>query len=193
MIMSISYTINKGKKFYYYICRNKSRSKKICNMKNIKMETIDNLVLDKLLNLEAKDNILNKLIECNKNNTSINTIDNEIKLNERKINKNKNDIDKLTIKLIEIEKKNVIEIIENKIDKLDLENNNLSNKIIELKSKKINSKTKSINIDLIKENLEFLSEHKEDLTIEEKRKIVRSIVKTVYWNGKNFEIILNDL
>lgn len=188
--MGITFNTNSyNQKFYYYRCRNKNQSRLLCKTRNVRADKLDKEVLSKIINLDSKDNILYKLLEESRKTSSVNTIDEEIKSIERQINKNKNDIDKLTIKLIEIDKQNVIKIVEDKINKLDIEINNLNKKLIQLKNKEMNKHNKEINIDIIKENIKYLSENIDLLTLEEKRRIVKSVIEKVIWDGEKYKIV----
>lgn len=188
--MGITFNTNSyNQKFYYYRCRNKNQSRLLCQTKNVRADKLDKEILSKLLDLDSKDNVIYKTLEENKKDNSINNIDKEIKSIEKQIGKNKSAIDKFTLKLIEIDKQNVIKIVENKINKLDVETNDLSKKLMQLKNKKADNHAKEINIDIIKENIKNLSENIDLLTLEEKRGIIKSVIEKIIWDGKKYKIM----
>ncbi len=186
--------VNKdGVQAFYYICELKEKSKREkCNMKNIKGNDLDNLVIEEIKKLSYKDSILSKKLE----NDNINISDSQSSLTsqieELKANIENNDraISNLVNSLSEGKDSGASKYIINQINELDAKNSKLKERLLDLKEKSDANIIKENNINLIDDIVERFADMIDTASVIEKRNLIRSIVDKVIWDGKDIDIIM---
>jgi site-specific DNA recombinase len=190
--MKISYEYKEGKKdIFYYRCYKKVNTRGIdCSIKNLNGRKTDEFVLNRIIDISQNEDKLNKIYkEYSKNS---NVPDNEINIKKMKIKikQNKDDIEKLTIKLIDAENSVASKYIIKKIESLDLEIQSLEKQISEFEDKTFLYKQREKDFYFAFGNIKYLSADIKNLDIDRKKELIRSVVKEVVWDGKRIGLKL---
>ncbi len=182
-----------GELIYNYLCSMKERSRmEKCNMKNPNGNTLDKLVCDEIKKLSYDPEIfLNELQKQKKNYTAnSSSAEEEIsRLNKIKTNL-ETDITKLTKTLVKVADTTSEKHILKEIDELDHDLNNANESIVEYE-KILNSNVMTENdFEILKDLLTNFSNTFDDMSIEQKRRAIKTLIKKVVWDGENVHIYL---
>lgn len=175
---------------FSYLCSLKEKSRgKLCNHNNLNGNMADKLLIDIITNLRKDDGIFYKEIQklVNNNLTSEGKKNNELIILEQKIKKNEKDIKSLVDK-IKLVKDEIVPIISEEISNLKNKNQELTNKINNLKTIKNNT----INNDekIVLDVLDNYFKKFEKLDLIEKRNLIKLVVESAYSDGDNLIINL---
>ena len=186
--------VNKdGVQVFYYLCELKEKSKREkCNMKNIKGNDLDNLVIEEIKKLSYKDSILSKKLQNDNINISNTQSSLTSEIEELKANIENNDraISNLVNSLSEGKDSGASKYIINQINELDTKNSKLKERLLDLKEKSDANIIKENNINLIDDIVERFADMIDTASVIEKRNLIRSIVDKVIWDGKDINIIM---
>lgn len=186
--------VNKdGVQTFYYICELKEKSKREkCNVKNVKGNDLDQLVIDEIKKLSYEGSSLSKKIE--KDRVSISTTKNslsaEIKDIKAKIENNDKAIANLVNSLAESQESNASKYIIEQINELDKENSNLKEKLLELEVKAESNDLKEDNIEIINEIMTKFADMIDNANVIQKRSLIRSVIDKITWDGENINIVM---
>lgn len=186
--------VNKdGVQTFYYICELKEKSKREkCNVKNVKGNDLDQLVIDEIKKLSYEGSSLSKKIE--KDRVSISTTKNslsaEIKDIKAKIENNDKAIANLVNSLAESQESNASKYIIEQINELDEKNSKLKEKLLELEEKTESNKLKEDNIEIIDDIMTKFADMIDNANVIQKRNLIRSVVDKITWDGENINIIM---
>lgn len=176
---------------FVYLCSLKDKSRgKLCNHKNLNGNIADKQLLAIIKNLKKDDGIFYKEIKkiTNNNLSNENKKNNELIILEQKLKKNEKDIKSLVDK-IKLVKDEVVPIISEEISNLKNKNQELSNKLSELRTNQKNNNLENeekIVLDILENH--FNNFDKLDLI--EKRNLVKLVVESAYSDGDNLTINL---
>jgi len=176
---------------YYYVCFRKESSKlQQCNMNNIIGHKVEPLIIERLVAYAKDVGLQNELAKANKIKRSTDMLD-----KQELLNKLKNDATEKSAAI-----KNIIslasktdDITVNKhlleqISPLDAEISDLNQRIAILELELTDTKTKEmdmLSLFQIFENMESISQISDVAT---KRRIMKSIIKNMLWDGKTLNI-----
>lgn len=181
--------------YYYYKCLMKERSKGTrCNITNLNGKLADKYVLEKIKNIDCKKKeILRALIKIKKElNDSIDVLHSEKNNLTKKINKNKNLINNLTIQLAENKESKGSKYIINKIEELDKDIIRLKSRLPNINEIKESDLIDKDNIDEILKIIKDFSNSINSLSFEEKKKILEGIIDEITWDGEKLKINIMD-
>ncbi|MCF8010716.1 MAG: recombinase family protein [Clostridiales bacterium] len=192
MTTNYSYKKNKhGTTYYtYYKCTGKRRH--TCDMKDIRTETIDNLVIEALNKIVDDSEFRDKQIESAQKEIKDSTknLKSELdrlkelsKEHEQEENNLINALGKGTIK---------INLIEKRLNELENEKESTQNKILELEKELQEKGMQEINIEMLVSNLKKFKDCFEELTFDEKRNLLQSLIYKVIAYEDSVSVILYD-
>ena len=178
-----------NKKIQYYVCSTKDYSKGVrCNNPNIRVDELENVVIDSLKNIHLSKNILIEELgkiksERSKNNSILSDIDSlpeEINIKQSQINILVNQLS-LDNDISKYLKAQILEL-GNELEKLNV------------KFEKIKAiSCKSINSNLIKivGSLDDFSSIINILDFDNKRLLINAVVKSIFWDGTKGNVSIN--
>ncbi len=186
--------VNKdGIQAFYYICELKEKSKREkCNIKNIKGNDLDQLVIDELKKLSYEGSTLSRKIE--KDRVSITSTQSSLKaeIDEIKASIDNNDkaIANLVNSLSEGQESSAAKYIINQIDELDKKNSKLKKRLLELKEKRESNYLKENDIEIIDDIMTKFATMIDTADVIQKRNLIRSVVDKIIWDGEDIDIVL---
>ncbi|TCS91303.1 site-specific DNA recombinase [Keratinibaculum paraultunense] len=186
--------VNKdGIQAFYYICELKEKSKREkCNIKNIKGNDLDQLVIDELKKLSYEGSTLSRKIE--KDRVSITSTQSSLKteIDEIKASIDNNDkaIANLINSLSEGQESSAAKYIINQIDELDKKNSKLKKRLLELKEKRESNYLKENDIEIIDDIMTKFATMIDTADVIQKRNLIRSVVDKIIWDGEDIDIVL---
>lgn len=186
--------VNKdGVQVYYYMCEMKEKSKRQkCDIKNIKGNDLDKMVIDEIKELANKGSSLSNRLDKDKINISStqSTLVAEIEQIKAAIESNDKAIANLVTSLSEGENSNAAKYIIDQINKLDNSNSEMKKRLLELEEKSDTNNLKANNIDLIGDIISKFADMIDGADIISKRNLIRSVVDKITWNGEDIDIVM---
>jgi site-specific DNA recombinase len=186
--------VNKdGIQSFYYLCELKEKSKREkCDVKNIKGNDLDNLVMEEIKKLSYKESTLVTKIENDK--VSINStescLSSEIEELEGNIKNNNKAISNLVTSLSEGQNSNASKYIIDQINKLDNKSSKMKERLLDLKEKSDTNSLRENNIELIDDIVAKFADMIDTVDVIGKRNLIRSIVDKITWDGKDIDIVM---
>ncbi|MBU5677984.1 recombinase family protein [Alkaliphilus sp. MSJ-5] len=182
-----------GEQIFYYMCEMKEKSKRTrCNIKNIKGNELDHLIIDRIKNLAMSNSDVQDSIENDKISlqTAQNAIQNEISMLESNIKNNGQSIGNLVSSLSQNQNSTAAKYIIDQIEGLDKETAQIKDRLLRLKEVQEKNQAKENSLDVMKGILSNFNDSVDLMDIEDKRAFLKIIVDKIIWNGKNAEIIM---
>ena len=180
-----------GDRVYHYMCETKEKSKKqLCETKNINGNELDKAVCEEIKKLSAdKSTFANQM---NKAKKSI-LLDsdgyaNQLKDLEKQVSRNEKLIQKSVETLLTMEGTVSHDYITKEMERLHNENILLKDKIEEIKCITRDYELSDTDFDVLKDMLSSFSKVVDIMTIEEKRRAIKTIVKKVIWDGEDIHL-----
>ena len=184
---------NDGSRSFSYVCTMKTRSKKSrCEQKNINGVMLDHAIIEQIKSLsEDKDDFV-KLLGTEKEAFHNNRGQYEMQLEELKTRKNtqQRKITALIDSLIDAEDGVTRSHINQRIKEYDHEIKQTEEQIKELEDLLARDVMNEDGIFILAQLLKSLSATIDDLSIEEKRAAIRTVVRKIIWDGENIHVIL---
>ena len=182
-----------GELIYTYLCSTKERSRSaICSIKNVNGNTLDAVVVGILKKLsENKDELIKQLEIVRKHLLDHNSgYEDTITNVKAKIFEEEQKVAALTLSLARAEgsvaEKYAIELIEKSHRQIEL----LKERLCKIKSIAEQNKLQDIEFHMIKEMLLKLDGDIDKQTVEEKREIIKMLVRRVIWDGQTIQLYL---
>ncbi|NLY44732.1 MAG: recombinase family protein [Tissierella sp.] len=186
--------VNKdGIQVFYYMCEMKEKSKRErCNIKNVKGNDLDNLVIGEIKKLSKKDSTLSKKLQNDKVSisTTQSSITSEIDQIKATIDKNDKAITNLVSSLSEAQNSSASKYIIDQINELDKNNSKIKERLLDLKEKSDTNNLKESSIDIIDDVISKFADMVDNADVIGKRNLIRSIVDKVTWDGKEIDIVM---
>lgn len=167
-----------GNVVYYFMCSAKKQGSE-CNSFNIRVNEIEEMVLNKLIQISLDKNLLKEYIENKNKKIDYTKIINNIKSDIKKKNK---EINSLSEKLILIEGP-AIKIITDKINSLSNDLSKLNDELFKAEREKIFQEQDTINIDTLYESIFELVHIFPTLSMEDKQFYIKKVIDHVDYNG----------
>lgn len=182
-----------GDIIYTYVCKMKERSKKnLCNKRNANGNTLDLAVIEKIKQLSDEKSDFVRALEKSKIFYTGNREQYEQKLSMMK--KEKADLEKKVSSLIdtlaELEENSAKKSIAVRIGQMNAEIDKISQSIDEMISLTAEHAFSDTQFDVLRQMLTVFSNTIDDMSCEQKRAAVHSIVRRVIWDGENAHVIL---
>ncbi|AKN32632.1 serine recombinase [Clostridium carboxidivorans P7] len=184
-------TKNGNKRYCYYVCTKKDNSNgKLCNCKNVRVDILENLVIDNLKELN-KETILKELLKTKKELSNVNK-DSALENIKEKINDVEQSIKNLLKQLAKSRDKAYSKFIESDLEELNNELENLQAEYNNISSQKEDIDKREYDIDLMVQSLKYFNKNINAFKdINNRRLLIESVVDSIIWDGDTEEIEIN--
>ncbi|MCL2362374.1 MAG: recombinase family protein [Defluviitaleaceae bacterium] len=176
---------------HYYVCFRKESSKlQLCDMKNIIGHKIEPIIIDRLVEYARDTGLQNELAKANKIKRSTDMVDKQELLNRLKndVTEKSAAIRNLVMLASKSDDLTANKYLLDQISSLDNELSGINQRIAVLELELTDTKTKEMDmLSLLQifENMENISQITDIAT---KRRIMKSIIRDIQWDGKTLEI-----
>jgi DNA invertase Pin-like site-specific DNA recombinase len=173
-----------GTRPYYYLCTLKHVSGGTkCDNKNATATHIENEVINELKSFPLDDENMQKWFNNYSSGSIVKSIEGEIDKIKKAITKNETAIQNL-VKQLSLLSQDASTYIINEIERLSKENNELKTQLLKQEDTKQISKDYSLNVDFFLNNFKnFQTAIDKAETLDEKRRLISTIVKKINWDG----------
>ena len=182
-----------NKVIYTYVCKMKERSQRsVCNSKNANGNTLDMAVVEQIKMLaEDKDTFIAQLEQSRRFYTG-NRMDYEQRLDDMRKEKAETEkkINSLVDSLVDMGDSPAKAHVTKRIEQLNGEYQSLGQRIQELEGLTSQHALSDIEFDLLRQLLTIFKDGIDEMTVEQKRAAIRTIVRKVVWDGVNAHVIL---
>ena len=182
-----------GEPIYTYLCTTKERSRShICNMKNANGNMLDKKVIAEIKKLHRDSKLMAKLITQAKRKITEDKEGYEIeitKVNDQ-IVANEKSIKKLVEALTTAEHTAATQYIVQQIDELHEKGERLKRRLSELESLIAEQELTDTEFDLMCQTLSSVEESIDRYTVEQKRAVIKTLVRKIVWDGENAHLYL---
>lgn len=180
-----------GEKYHYYVCSKKDKSNgKLCDCKNVRLDTLEKVVIDNLKQVN-KETILKELLKSKKELSSSNK-DSALNNIKEKIDNVEESIKILLKQLANNRDKAYSKFIEADLDDLNNQLEDLQNQYNNILNEKKDIDKKEYNIDLVMQSLNYFNKTIDTLPdIISRRMLIESMVDSIIWNPDTEEIEIN--
>lgn len=177
---------------FYYVCSRKMRGgKELCDLPNLSGQQADDLICSYLLEkINISEGVFKHLDKLKENLTDDN---NSIKVNKLKkeISKRKKDISYYVDNLLNLKLNDVlINEINKKVETLNLEIEEREKELEEITKNVTSIENYKFQVDVILNSLKYFKENFHNLTLQDKRAIIRLLVEKCVWDGETLDIFL---
>ena len=183
----------KGEPIYAYMCAQKERSRgHICNMKNCNGNILDADIIEQLKSLSEDNSEFFRQLERSKRVLMGNRqeYDNEIAQLKNKISENDDEIKGLVSALGKAAGTSAEDYIMGQIDELHHKGESLKRRLAELEELTSSHALSDIEFDLLAQMLATFKGTMDEMSVEQKRAAIRTIVKQIIWDGKDAHVVL---
>ena len=182
-----------GEPIYTYVCKMKERSKKeLCKRRNANGNTLDIAIIEQLKQLADEKSDFARQLEKGKMFYSGNREEYERRL--AGMRKEKADLEKKVSSLVdtlaETEEGAAKRYIINRMGEMNLEIDKLSMGIEELVSIASEHAFSDIEFDVMRQMLTMFKNGIDEMSYEQKRVAIRTVVRRIIWDGENAHIVL---
>ena len=182
-----------GNKVYAYLCEEKEKSKGYnCDMKNPRGMELDQLVCDEIKKLaedgtafQSQLNKVEQLILKESNQT-----DSEISLLNMSLKEKENRIGNLLKNLSETDEIVTRQYINDEIKNIHYQKQDIEQKIHELKLAEQDKLKVLGSLSILQERLADFPKVFDMMSFDEKKAVLRSLIKTIFWDGNTVHIYL---
>lgn len=182
-----------GKRIYTYVCKMKERSQKsVCDGKNVNGNTLDMAVVEQIKRLEEdRENFIRLLEQSRKFYTSNHDqYDTQlISLRQEQEEKTKK-INGLVDFLTEVGDGSAKSHIAKRIEELHWECEAINARIQELERLTSQQELSDVEFNMLRQLLSVFRDSIDEMSIEQKRAAIRTVVRKVVWDGTNVHVIL---
>ena len=182
-----------GEYSYSYLCSKKEKSKsQLCKMKNPNGNLLDAMVVDEIKKLAEDKNELMKQLEKNRKllQGNMEAYDGELTRIKALVAENETAIKALVTALTKASGTAAEEHIITQIDQLHAQGETLKQQLQELEALTKQHELADEEFDLMAQMLSSFAANVEEASIEEKRALLRTLVKRVVWDGENVTVYL---
>jgi len=182
-----------GPMAFSYVCSMKTRSKKSkCNQKNINGNILDKAIIEQIKQLSEDRNQFIGQLEKNKKlfHKNLPQYDKtllEVKEEKKEIEKK---IEALVDALTEAGDSSAKSYITKRIEELHLKNTNTDLRIQELEELSSAQALKDSEFDILRGLLSTFAASIDEMTIEEKRSAIKTLVRKIVWDGEHVHLFL---
>ncbi len=195
-------TLDSGERIYSYLCAKKERSRRsCCAIKNVEGNILDEELVQQLTELDEEKSVF--LTELEKGKKSIcesvpcytdyiSNIEKEISVNDEKIDR--------LVKTLSLASQGTEQYILAQIEEMSKKNHQLKAQNTELKMSGsgqtgykqfgCSMAESSMEFDLLAQRVQSLADMREILSVQQKRDLIRTLVKEVVWDGEDAHVIL---
>lgn len=182
-----------GKFVYAYVCKMKERSQRsICNGKNANGNLLDKMIIEEIKKLEDDNGSFVAQLEKSRKFYTGNRAEYEEHLSDmRKERENtEKKIAALVDSLAELDTGSAKGHVAKRIEELNREYENINERIHELEGLTSQHALSDIEFDVLRQLLSAFKNSIDDMSVEQKRAAIRTIVRRVIWDGHNAHVVL---
>ena len=182
-----------GSPVYTYVCKLKERSQRsLCNSKNANGNLLDLAILEQLKQLqEDQDTFISQLEQSRKFYTG-NRMDYEQRLD--RLRNEKRDLEKkldaLVDSLADLAESAARGQVSRRIESLSSQCDDLGKRIQELEGLTSQHALSDLEFDLLRQLLAVFRDGMQEMSLEQKRAAIRTVVRKVIWDGVNAHVVL---
>jgi len=182
-----------GKQIYTYACNIKLRSKRaVCNRKNANGNSLDMEIIEQIKELD--DNKYNYIDELEKSRKFYGGNRESYEEQLSALRKEKSDIEKkmdsLVDSLAELGEREAKYSVAKRIEQLGQESRDVELRISELMGLVSQNRLADIEFDLMRQLVKVFKNGIDEMTVEQKRMAIRTLVRKVVWDGKAAHVFL---
>ena len=182
-----------GEPIYTYVCKMKERSKKeLCKRRNANGNTLDIAIIEQLKQLADEKSDFARQLEKSKMFYTGNREEYDRRL--AAMRKEKADLEKKVSSLVdtlaEADEGAVKKSILSRLGEMNMEIDKLSMGIEEMVSIASEHALSDIEFDVLRQLLTMIKNGFDDMTYEQKRVAIRTVVRRIIWDGENAHIVL---
>ncbi len=182
-----------GEPIYTYVCKMKERSKRErCNRRNANGNIFDSAIIEQIKTLTEHDSSFLSQLEKSRSfyTGKREQYDGQLEQLRAELQRNKKHITNLTSSLGELSATSPARpAITERIEELTTANHEIENRIYELEGL-VNVDTLSdAEFDLLRQMLSVFSTGIDEMSVEEKRAAIRTVVRKVIWDGVNVHVV----
>ena len=182
-----------GDAVYTYVCKLKERSQKsLCNGKNANGNTLDMAVIEQMKLLQDDEDRFIGQMERSRSFYTGNRADYEQRLSDMR--KEKAELEKkmeaLVDSLVDLTEPAARAQVSKRIEKLSSECGDLEQRIQELEGLTSQHALSGIEFDVMRQLLTVFKNGIEDMSLEQKRAAIRTVIRKVVWDGTNAHVVL---
>lgn len=176
MIIDLTYIRVDGTKVYSFVCGNRRKGKLHCTNGMVMVDELEKSVEEELKAIGLKKDLISDYLK----QFNTNSYDKDMKAIKNKINNNNLQIKNLTDKLALISNE-AAHVIINKIEELVANNNELQKELLRIEEIHTDIKKANKHIDELYNSIQLFNTM-ENASIEEKRKVIRTIIKEIKYD-----------
>ena len=182
-----------GKPIYTYVCKVKERSQRsVCDGKNVNGNTLDLAVVEEIKKLEDDKGTFQERLEQSRKFYTGSSPEYENRLTE--LQKEKAEIEKklegLVDSLADLKESAARNSVGKRIEKLNRECVEIENQIRELEGLNSRQPLSALEFNLMRELLASFKDGIDEMTVEQKRAAIRTLVRKAVWDGVNVHLVL---
>ncbi len=182
-----------GKPIYTYICKMKERSQRtVCNSKNVNGNTLDLAIIEQIKMLSENDSSFMHQLEQSRKFYTGNRADYEENLSSMR--QEKSDLEKkiegLVDSLVDLPDGVARNHVAKRIEQLNSECNDIDARIRELEGLTSQHTLSDIEFDVMRQLLTMFKNGIDEMSIEQKRAAIRTVVRKIIWDGTNAHAVL---
>ena len=182
-----------GKPIYTYVCKLKERSQRsMCNSKNANGNTLDMAVIEQIKLLEDdKGSFIDQLEQSRKFYTGNRAAyEEQLASGHQEKEELEKKIEGLVDSLADLEESSVRNQVARRIEQLNRKCEETDTRIHELEALTSQQALSDIEFDVMRQLLSVFKTSIDEMTVEQKRAAIRTLVRKVVWDGVNAHIIL---
>ncbi|MEQ2563095.1 recombinase family protein [Ventrimonas sp. CLA-AP-H27] len=182
-----------GKRIYTYVCKMKERSQKsVCDGKNVNGNTLDMAVVEQIKRLEEdRENFIRLLEQSRKFYTSNHDqYDTQLISLRQEQEEKTQKINGLVDSLTEVGDGSAKSHIAKRIEELHRECEAIDARIQELERLTSQQELSDVEFNMLRQLLSVFRDSIDEMSIEQKRAAIRTVVRKVVWDGTNVHVIL---
>lgn len=182
-----------GKFVYAYVCKMKEHSQRsICNGKNANGNLLDKMIIEEIKKLEDDNGSFVAQLEKSRKFYTGNRAEYEERLSDmrRERENTEKKIAALVDSLAELDTGSAKGHVAKRIEELNREYENINERIHELEGLTSQHALSDIEFDVLRQLLSVFKNSIDDMSIEQKRAAIRTIVRRVIWDGHNAHVVL---
>lgn len=175
-----------------YMCNSKLRGgKALCDCQNLNGRQTDDIVCDYLMEYTNENSDIFKLLENLKREIQKEEHEDPLERIQARIKKCNEEMDNLVTTISEGKPSStLIERINVKIQQLDQEVCELKEKQAHLEQAILTDDEKQLKVDLLVSCLSSLKNNFDELTIQDKRTLIKLLIEKITWDGENLHIFI---
>ena len=183
-----------GEQVFYYMCEMKEKSRKSrCDMPNINGNVLDDSVLKELKQIASKNSPIFEEIYDRKTlvETTKDTLQSEIDILKAKMSEADLGIQNLVTAIAKGQKDEVLAVIFSRMEEFNKEKEDYKKRLAELQNVEKVAEFNGLNLELVVQSLGGFNESIWELMdVEAKRRIIKSVVEKILWDGKKLDMML---